>query len=296
MQGEDELTIFSPQSDVYPLVDPKPHFAAQTYKDKVIIITGGSTGIGATTALYYARAGAKIVLVARRAENLEERKKAIEGDVPNAQILFIAGDISDPEVGKRVVKATLEKWRRLDIVLANSATAMGGTGRFAEKDPLAWWYTQEVNVRGTLNIIHPAIPELLKTGGQIIVTSSTQSHIRMPLMADYCISKHTINRFVEILALDYSEIPIYAVHPGAIWTPGSTEFLESMGIKSVAQMPDSVELAAATFLWLTARNAEFLSGRYVHANWDLNEVLAKKEEIVRDNLLVTKLAGPAKST
>ena len=115
-------------ASVYPLIDPKPHFASQTYKDKVIIITGGSTGIGAATALFYARAGAKIVLVARRIENLEERKKTIEKDVPDAQIVIIAGDVADPEVGKRVVKTAVDTWGRLDIVVANSALAMGGVG------------------------------------------------------------------------------------------------------------------------------------------------------------------------
>ena len=60
-------------------------------------------------------------------------------------------------------------------------------------------------------------------------------------------------------------------------------------------MPDTLELPAATFLWLTSRNAEFLSGRYVQATWDLGEVVERKEEIVRENLLVTKLAGPART-
>lgn len=111
---------------VYPLIDPKPHFDSQSYKGKVIIITGGSTGIGATAALFYAQAGANIVLVARRAENLEERKKVIEKDVHGAQILIVAGDICDPEVGKRAVKTAVDAWNRLDIVLANSGAAMGG--------------------------------------------------------------------------------------------------------------------------------------------------------------------------
>ena len=122
------LSCLTDVASVYPLIDPKPHFASQTYKDKVIIITGGSTGIGAATALFYARAGAKIVLVARRIENLEERKKTIEKDVPDAQIVIIAGDVADPEVGKRVVKTAVDTWGRLDIVVANSALAMGGVG------------------------------------------------------------------------------------------------------------------------------------------------------------------------
>ncbi|VDB82977.1 unnamed protein product [Peniophora sp. CBMAI 1063] len=253
-------------------------------------------GIGAGISLFYAKAGARVVINARGLDNLEAQKAAIEKDVIDAQIVLVAGDITDPEVGKRVVAAALSAWGRLDIVIANSATLMGGTGRFGEKDLLRWWHTQEVNVRGVLNIIHPSIPELLKTKGQIIVTSSTVAHVRQPLIADYSVSKHTINRFVEILALDYPEITIYAVHPGSTMTPGAASFVESAGLKGVYPMADAIELPAATYLWLTARNAEFLSGRYVQATWDLNEVLAKKDEIVRDNLLVTKLAGPVKSS
>ncbi|VDB85655.1 unnamed protein product [Peniophora sp. CBMAI 1063] len=293
---ENEYNIFSPQHDVYPLIDPQGIFASQAFKDKVVIVTGGSEGIGGTVALFYARAGARIVLVSRSSNKLEDRKSIIEKDVPGAQVLVVAGDISDPEVGKRAVTTAVDAWGRLDVVVANPASAMGGSGRLADRDPLAWWRTQEVNLRGTLNTVHPAIPELLKTKGQIIVTSSNASYDRSPPMADYGISKLSINRFVELVALDYPELSVYAVHPGGIWTPGSTGFLKSMGLQDVVPMPDSVELPAATFLWLTARNAEFLSGRYVHACWDLNEVLAKKEEIIRDNLLVTKLVGPDKST
>lgn len=111
---------------VYPLIDPKPHVSSQTFKDKVVIITGGSTGIGAAAALLYAQAGAKLLLVARTAKNLEERKKIVESAVPGAQVLILAGDIADPEVGKRAVKLAVDTWKQLDIVVANSAGYMGG--------------------------------------------------------------------------------------------------------------------------------------------------------------------------
>ncbi|VDC04525.1 unnamed protein product [Peniophora sp. CBMAI 1063] len=290
-----EVNIFTPVHDVYPLIDPSPHFTSQTYKDQVVIITGGSKGIGATVALFYAKAGAKLVLVARNISDLEERKAAIEKDVPGAEVLVVSGDISDGEVGKRAVEGAVKRWGRVDVVVANSGVGQGGAEKFHEKDPSEWWYTQEVNVKGTLNIVHAAIPELLKTKGQVIVVTSQLAHARVPMLADYNISKHTINRFVEILALDYPELSIYSVHPGVILTPGSSDFTVRMGMpKDAIKMPDTAELPAATFLWLTARNAEFLSGRYVQATWDLGEVLAKKDEIVRDNLLVTKLAGPTK--
>ncbi|VDC07615.1 unnamed protein product [Peniophora sp. CBMAI 1063] len=294
--GQDEYEIFSPVHDVYPLIDPSSHFAHKTFKDQVVIITGGSVGIGFTAALFYARAGARVLIVARRLANLEQAKGDIEKEIPEAQIQVIAGDISDPEVGKRAVATAVDAWGKIDVVVANQFGILGGPiSKLGEKDPTAWWHTQEVNVRGTLNVVHAAIPELLKTKGQIIVTTSAAAHIRFAPFMDYSISKHTLDRFVEILALDYPEIAVYAVHPGSIKTPGGQVVVSDMGLEGMLPSPDTVELPAATFLWLTARNAEFLSGRYVQATWDLNEVVAKKEEIVRDNLLVTKLAGPAKS-
>ncbi|VDC07905.1 unnamed protein product [Peniophora sp. CBMAI 1063] len=293
-----EGDIFTAVHDVYPLINPATHFSSKTFQDKVVLITGGSTGIGFTTALFYLKAGAKVLIVARRVDRLEKAKTDLEAGVKGAQVLILAGDISDPEVGKRAVKATVDAWGKLDIVIANQFIMVAGPeSRFADKDPVAWWKTQEVNVRGTVNVVHAAIPELLKSKGQIIATTSAAAHIRVPAFFDYSVSKHALNRFVEILAIDYPSLPVYAVHPGTILTPGADVVLTSMGVDTAVQagdLPDTVELPAATFLWLTARNAEFLTGRYIQATWDLNEVVAKKDEIVRDNLLVTKLAGPAK--
>ena len=119
------------------MIDPKSHFESRAYKDQVVIITGASTGIGACTALFYAKAGAKVVLNARRIENLESRKAAIEKDVPGAQIILVGGDISDPEVGKRIVKAAVDTWKRVDIVVANSATAAGSVDSKPDCPP-AW--------------------------------------------------------------------------------------------------------------------------------------------------------------
>ncbi|VDC07546.1 unnamed protein product [Peniophora sp. CBMAI 1063] len=291
-----ETRLFAAVHDIYPLIDPETYFTLQTYKDKVVIITGGSKGIGATTALFYAKAGARLVLVARNTAGLNERKETLEQDVTGVEVVLVAGDISDPQISKQAIQAAVKKWDRIDIVVSNSGLGQGGVEKFHERDPSTWWYTQEVNVRGTLNIVHAAIPELLKTAGQVIVVSSQLAHVRVPMMADYSISKHTVNRLVEILALEYADISFYSVHPGAIPTPGSADVAERMGLpKGAVELPDTVGLPAATFLWLTSRHAEFLSGRYVQATWDLNEVIAKKEEIVRGNLLVMKLAGPAQT-
>jgi hypothetical protein len=86
-------------------------------------------------------------------------------------------------------------------------------------------------------------------------------------------------------------LKFYCVHPGNIDTEGN----RSVGVNNSSTKFDTLELPAATYLYLTARKAEFLSGRYVQATWDLNEVIAVKDEIVQKNLLVTKLAGPTRA-
>lgn len=103
---------------MYPLIDPASHFASKTYKDKVIIVTGRSVAIGATAALFYAKAGAKVLVVVRRSEQLA---RDIEKEVPGAEVLEIAGDITDPDLSKRAVTTAVEAWGRLDIVLANQS-------------------------------------------------------------------------------------------------------------------------------------------------------------------------------
>ena len=114
-------------------MDPTPLFESLAFKDKVVIITGGSTGIGAATATFYAKAGARIAIVARRADRLAERKAIIEKEVPGTQILTVAGDISNPEVGKHVVEAAVDKWNRLDILVSNSAVMSGGAPSMLSK-------------------------------------------------------------------------------------------------------------------------------------------------------------------
>ncbi|KAI0036334.1 NAD-P-binding protein [Vararia minispora EC-137] len=288
--GIDEVAAFSDAHSVYPLIDPEPLFAAQAFKGQVVLVTGASRGIGLSTALFYARAGADLLLVSRKRDTLEATKAEVQQAVPNARIELFEADVAHPSAGADAVKKAVDVFGKLDVLVANAGIPGAGMNCLvAEKDPIIWWHTQEVNVRGVFVFIHAALPELVKTKGQIVITSSGVAHLRIPQWSEYCLSKHTINRLAELVSLEYPDVKIYPVHPGVV----ATQLAEESG----APIPtvDPPELMAATATWLTARNAEFLSGRYVSAAWDLNEVLAKKDEIVRENLLVTKLATPSKA-
>ncbi|KAI0036336.1 NAD-P-binding protein [Vararia minispora EC-137] len=288
--GLDEYEAFSSIEAIYPLIDPSAVFASRAFKGRVVLITGASGGIGRSISMFYARAGADLVLVSRTLENLKAGEVEILKEVPGARIELVDVDVVHPDSGTEAVKRTIAVFGRLDILVANAGIPSAPHAPLAEKDPLHWWCTQEVNVRGVFVFIHSALPELVKRKGQIVITSSAVAHLRVPGSSDYIISKHAVNRLAELVSLEYPDVKVYSVHPGVVASQQAREAATSF------PAIDPPELMAATAMWLTMRNAEFLSGRFINATWDLNEVVAKKDEVVRENLLVTKLARPARES
>jgi NAD(P)-dependent dehydrogenase (short-subunit alcohol dehydrogenase family) len=159
-------------TSVYPTIDPEPHFSEQTYRGKVVLITGASRGIGAETALSYARAGASVAILARLEKTLDERADEIRSSVPGAQVLVVPADVRDAQAVESAVRATLSRFERIDIVVANAGalttvkrtlilfnSTLGHSLHLLHplvlhaKDPDRWWNTFEVNVRGVYNTL-----------------------------------------------------------------------------------------------------------------------------------------------
>jgi NADP-dependent 3-hydroxy acid dehydrogenase YdfG len=124
-----------PNQSIYPTVDPKAHYDAQTFAGKVVLITGASRGIGAETALQYARSGAKLTLVARSQATLDASRDAILRECPSAQVLAFPADVRDPTKAEEAVSATVAHFGRLDILVAN-AGAIRSADQRAHRHPL----------------------------------------------------------------------------------------------------------------------------------------------------------------
>jgi len=105
---------------VYPTIDPNEAFANQTYRGKVVFITGASRGIGQETAITYAKAGANVAIVGRSQETLDKTAVAIRAAVSGAHVLAVPADVRDPKAIEVAVQATLERFGRLDIRIANA--------------------------------------------------------------------------------------------------------------------------------------------------------------------------------
>ncbi|KAI0263482.1 NAD-P-binding protein [Gloeopeniophorella convolvens] len=283
--GLDENLRVATRHDVYPTVDPEKLYNVQAYAGIVVLITGASRGIGLETALQYARAGASLTLVARNQATLDASKDAILREAPSAQVLTFPTDVRDVKKAEEAVAATVARFGRLDVLVANAGTVRPMDAPFASMDPTSWWNVLEVNIRGTYNFIHFAVPELVKTKGRIVIVTSAAAQYRVPLASAYCTSKHAVDRFAEFVAIEYPEIKSFCMHPGVV----DTELLaESSSPGFPAE--DSVALPAVTILYLTSGKADYLSSRFVSATWDLGEVERNwKEKIIAQHSLVNKL-------
>ena len=154
----------------YPGIDRKVHYDAQTYKGKVVFITGASRGIGEETALSYARAGALLSLVARKQTTLDSVKATILKEVPGAKVLTFPMDVTHTQEVARAIQATVDQFGKLDILIANAGVLRPMEKRtfawlfslkfsltfaiaFAQQDPDGWWHVMEVNIRGVYNAV-----------------------------------------------------------------------------------------------------------------------------------------------
>jgi NADP-dependent 3-hydroxy acid dehydrogenase YdfG len=184
-------------------------------QDKVMIITGASSGIGKATAIKAAASGIKVVLTARRKKLLDELVSTIGED----KALAVTADITSMKEAKKVVKAALDKWGRLDVVFANAGTGLSKAGT-ENGDPEEWDKLVDVNIKGLLWTAHASLPELKKTKGHFILTSSVAGKIALK-GSIYGASKWFATGFGQNLAKEMEawEGRCTTICPGMVNTP-----------------------------------------------------------------------------
>ena len=180
--------------------------------DKVIIITGGSSGIGAATARLLAPLGCKLTIAARSADKLASVAAELG---PN--VLAIPTDVTVPAEIANMVEQTVRHFGRVDVLFANAGVYIPGD--VADGDPEAWTNLLNVNVDGVLRCVHAVLPHMLQQkSGDILVTSSISGHVDIPWEPIYSASKHAIQGFVHTLRRQVapSNIRVGAVAPGRV--------------------------------------------------------------------------------
>ncbi|KZV64031.1 NAD-P-binding protein [Peniophora sp. CONT] len=287
-RGFGETLPVKEQHEVYPTINPSTAYSSQSFKGKALFITGASRGIGRTTALTFAKAGASVAISARSSGALDETKALILKEVPHAKVEKFVVDVTKAEEVEAAIDAAAEKFGRLDVVVANAGYTNPFDKPMEERTSADWWRTFEINVLGVYNTVRPGLKHLKKVEGYFIAVTSIGAQFRSPNASDYQTSKHAINRLVELIALENSAVKgVFSIHPGAV----ATEMAKTSGLAEKGiQFIDPPELAAATMLYLCSGKADWLNGRYVDVNWDLGQVEREwKEKILSKDLLINKL-------
>jgi Dehydrogenases with different specificities (related to short-chain alcohol dehydrogenases) len=235
------------------------------FQNKVSIVTGGSFGIGKSTAIAFAKRGAKVVI----ADWIEDYStlKAIQEEGGSA--IFIKCDVSkDMEVAKMVNK-TIETFGRLDIAV-NNAGIEGATAPTHECDEDNWDKTININLKGVWLCMKHEIMHMLDQGkGAIVNVASVAGLIGFPGLPAYVASKHGILGLTKTAALENAKlgIRINAVCPGVIRTAmidritGRDKTVERKfeDMEPVGRMGEPEEVAEA-IVWLCSESASFVTG------------------------------------
>lgn len=187
------------------------------FDDRVALVTGGGTGIGAATARRLATQGARVAVLGRTAEDLDDVVADIEA--ADGTAMAIAGDVTEVDDLVAAYQQILDEWGRLDIVIAN-AGVNGVWAPIEELDPDEFRSTVDINLTGTFLTVKYAVPHLRERGGAVVITSSvngTRMFSNTGATA-YSATKAAQVAMSRMLALELASdrIRVNAICPGAI--------------------------------------------------------------------------------
>jgi meso-butanediol dehydrogenase/(S,S)-butanediol dehydrogenase/diacetyl reductase len=226
------------------------------FANKVVLVTGGRSGIGAATAARFAAEGATVVTAQRGADPENE---------------WIEADFLDPTTPERLVAEVIRRFGRLDVLVNNAGLMREGTALETSEDD--WAATLQVNLTAPFMLCKHALPHLIAAKGAIVNVGSIEGLGSNPRHPAYCASKAGLHGLTRALAVDHGQqgVRCNAVAPGWIDTELNVAFIESLGdpetfragigdIHPVGRTGTPEEVAAL-ITWLASEEAAFVTGQ-----------------------------------
>ncbi|MCG1030168.1 SDR family oxidoreductase [Virgibacillus halodenitrificans] len=257
-------------------MQPEPEYIRDNYqgseklKDKVALITGGDSGIGRAVSVHFAKEGADVAVVyLNEHKDAEETKRLVE--LEGRQCLLISGDIGDQSFCESAVTETLDKYKKIDILI-NNAAEQHPQGKFLDITSEQLEKTFRTNVFSMFYITKAVLPNL-KEGSSIINTSSITAYQGSKDLIDYSATKGAITSFTRSLSEELAEkgIRVNGVAPGPIWTPlipstFSKEKVGSFGGNTPMKRPGQPKELAPAYVYLASDDSSYVSGQMIHVN------------------------------
>lgn len=216
--------------------------------NKIILITGASSGIGEATAKELAKSGHTVILGARRTDRLEALAKEIETDGGNARAHTL--DVTSRDNFKTVVNAIIEEFNHIDVIVNNAGLMPLSPLNALKVDE--WARMIDVNIKGVLNGIEAVLPIMEKRGeGHIINTASIAAHSVFPTATVYCATKYAVWAISEGLRQEMDKIRVTTVCPGVVESQLANSTTDEatkewlVNFRSLALKPEAIGRAIA---------------------------------------------------
>src|SRR5690606_11337263 len=235
------------------------------FKDKVVLVIGGNSGIGRAAALAYAAEGAELVITGRDTKTLEETAAQL-----GARAMTVRADVADIASTDEVVSQVRARHGRVDVLFVNA-----GVGGFAPVDavtPALWDQVHDVNLKGCFFAAQKVLP-LMGRGGSIVFTGSIGSHLAAPANVIYAASKAGLRAVARIFAVELvaQGIRVNMVSPGPTETPiiyrnpgmdekGADALRQMMIANTPMKRMGTPEEIARAVLFLSSDEASFITG------------------------------------
>lgn len=184
--------------------------------DKVVIITGASSGIGKEAARLFYEQNAKICIVARSEENLGKVKKELGND--DTRIHFVATDVTKEESTDVIYEETMKKYGSIDVLVNSAGIIANGTIENTNIED--WDYMMNLNLRSIFLLTQKVLPVLIEKKGNIVNVSSVTGLRSFPNILAYCVSKAGLDQLTRCAALELASkgVRVNAVNPGVTIT------------------------------------------------------------------------------
>ena len=236
--------------------------------DKVVLVTGATSGIGHSVAVKFAAQSAHVVALGRNQAALRDVETAVKD--AGGEPLVLAVDVTNSDQAQHAIDETISRFGRLDV-LVNAAGHISA-GSIEDTSLAAWDAMMNVNVRAVFQLMQMATPHLIKTKGNIVNVSSVTGLRSFPGVLAYCVSKAAVDQLTRCAALELAPkgVRVNAVNPGVVVTEihkrgGMSEeayerFLEhSKTTHPLGRVGDPKEIAELIF-YLASERAAWITG------------------------------------
>lgn len=241
-----------------------------SFHDKVVLITGASSGIGAATAKHFAGLGAKLALTGRNSVNLQSVANEICENDRASKPFVIVGDLTNEDDVKRILSSTVAHYGQLDVLINNAGMVEYGSVEATSLDQ--YDRIMNANVRAVYHLTMLAVPHLITTRGNVVNVSSVNGTRSFPNVLAYCVSKAALDQFTRCVALELAPkgVRVNSVNPGVVPTniltrQGVSEedyatMLERAKSTHALGRPGTVTEVAKAIVFLASDDASFTTG------------------------------------